>query len=172
MWPLGWWLFCISIACVLLYITSYCHVHLCISAYVCIYLFYITVCFMITIFLHDACLVIMFAWDIDILITLIDSLAYLSILTLFIVWLSYLSWHMYSHCCISSSSWYVDFLCCILSWLFFSMLFISLILFLLSLCVDMDDIPITWLLFFCLMHVLLVSVGNKSISLPLIPSLG
>ena len=69
-------------------------------------------------------------WHIDILILSIDSLAYLSILTLFVVWLSYSSWHMYSRCRISSSSWYVDSLFYILSWLSLRMLFISLILFL------------------------------------------
>ena len=65
---------------------------------------------------------------------------------------------------ISFVVYYLDyFLACYLS---------RLSCFLLSLFVDMDDIPITWLLFFYLMHALLVSVGNKSISLPLIPSLG
>ena len=57
-------------------------------------------------------------WDIDMLMILIDSLYYLSILILFLLWLSCSLWHVCSHCCIS---------CCLSDWLI--CLYIILIIF-------------------------------------------
>ena len=120
------------------------------------------VCYMITLLLHDACLVIMFIYDIDILIISIDSFGYHSILTLLVVWLSYSSWHVYPHYFLSYSSWYVDSLGCILSWSSLSMLSLLYIhldyfvfCFLFSLCVDMDDIYALCMIVCCMTSLLL-----------------
>ena len=111
-----WWLFCICIACALLYIESCYHVCLYIFSYVCMYLFYMIVCCMITFFLYNSCLVVMFICNIDILITSIDSFAYFNIVTLLVVWLYCSPWNVYSHFCISNSYWcdWFSLLCIIL----------------------------------------------------------
>ena len=145
---LTWWLFCIYITCALLYIESCYHVCSYIFAYVCVYLFRMTVCCMITFFFF-----MMYVWlllffrDVHILIILIDSLICFCLVTLLVVWLSCFLWHVYSHFCISHSSWHDWFS------LLYIILFVSTycplcyipILFILSLpslCVDMSDIPV------------------------------
>ena len=99
----------------------------------------------------DACLVIVFVWGISMLIILIDHFAYPHMLTLLVIWLLRSLWLVYSQCCLSFSSLYLDSFCYILSWSPLSMPFILvrysswLSYFLLSLCVDLDDIPVVCL---------------------------
>ena len=129
----------------------------------------------VDIIILDACLVIVFIWDIDMLITLIDYLACLSIVTLILPWL-FCSSHMYRLTVIYHSTWCVDYSACILSWSFFSMIslliFILIAIFSFSLCVDMDDISALCLTACCMTALLLcdcmllVYVGRTSIPLP------
>ena len=63
---------------------------------------------------YGACFVVIFIWYLDMLIILIDSIAYLNVFFL-VIYSSCSSWHVYPSCCISCSSWYVDSFCCILS---------------------------------------------------------
>ena len=120
-------------------------------------------------------LITIFIWDIDMLIILIDSLDCLSILILLLPWLSCSFWHVCSHfyisCCLS-----VDSFACILSWSSLSMLslllFILIVIFSFSLCVDMDDILALYLIACCMTALLLcdcmllVYVGRIPIPLP------
>ena len=104
----------------------------------------------------DACLVIVFVWGIGMLIILIDHFAYPQILTLLVVWLVYSSWLVYSQCCSSFSSLYLNSFCYIPSWSSLSMSFILvryaswLSYFLLSLCVDLDDIHVLCMIVCCM----------------------
>ena len=60
----------------------------------------------LNIIILDACLVIIFVWDIDMLIILIDHFDYPHILTLLAIWLLCSPWHVHSSCCLSHSSWH------------------------------------------------------------------
>ena len=94
------------------------------------------------------CFIVIFVWEIDMLIMFIDYFVYLSIVTLILPWL-FCSPHMYRLIVVYHLTWCVDFLDRILSWSFLSMLslslFVLIVIFSFSLCVDMDDI-----LAFCL----------------------
>ena len=81
-------------------------------------------------------------------------------MTLLVEWLSCFPWHVHSHFCISHSYWHDWFS------LFYIILFIStyyffllytffLSCFLLSLCVDMDGIPVLCLIACCMTTLLL-----------------
>ena len=104
----------------------------------------------------DACLVIVFIWGIGMLIILIDHFAYPHMLAFFAVWLLCSPWLVYSQCCLFFSSWYLDSFYYILSWSPLSMLFIIvrysswLSYFLLSLCVDLDDIHVLCMTVCCM----------------------
>ena len=123
----------------------------------------------------DACLVIIFVWDIDMQIMFIDYLACLSIVTLILPWLLYLP-HMYRIIVVYILIVCVDSFACILSWSSLSMLslslFILIVIFSLSLCVDMSDISVLRLIACCMTALLLrdcmllVYVGRTSILLP------
>ena len=120
----------------------------------------------------DACLVIIFIWDIAMLI---DYLACLSIVTLILPWLL-CSPHMYRLIIIYLLTWCVDSLARILSWSSLSMLSLTLftliVIFLLSLCVDIVDIFALCLTACCMTTLFLcdcmslVCVDRTSIPLP------
>ena len=103
----------------------------------------------------DACLVIVFVWGIVMLIISIDPFDYPHILTLFVIWLLCSPWHVHSCCCLSCSSWHVWF-----SWLYIIMIITEhailaryssrLSYFLLSLCVDLDDIHVLCMIVCCI----------------------
>ena len=103
----------------------------------------------------DACLVIVFIWETDMLI---DYLACLSIVTLILPWL-FCSPRMYRLIVVYHLTWCVVFLDHILSWSFLSMLslslFVLIVIFLFSSCVDMDDIFVLCLTV-CYMTVLIL----------------
>ena len=109
----------------------------------------------------DACLVIVFVWGIEMFILSIDHFAYPHILTLFAIWLLYSPWLVYSQCCLSFSSWYLDFFCYVLSWSPLSIPFVIFIYsswflyFLLSLCVDLDDIHVLCKTIYCMTFLIL-----------------
>ena len=123
----------------------------------------------------DACLVIILIRDIDMLIMLIFYLVCLSIKALILPWL-FCSLHMYRLIVVYLSTWCVDSFACILSWSFLSMLSLSLfaliVIFLLSLRVDMCDISALRLIAYCMIALLLhdcmlvVCLGRRSIPLP------
>ena len=121
------------------------------------------------------CLTVIFIWDINVLMTLIVYLACLSIVTLILPWWFY-SPHMYRLIVVYIPTGCVDSLACILSWSSLNMLslslFVLIVIFSFSLCVDMDDIfalcltvccMTALLLCFCM---LLVCVGHITILLP------
>ena len=58
----------------------------------------------------DACLIIVFAWDIDMLIILVDHFVFPHMLTFLVVRSLCSPWHVHSSCCLSHSSWHVWFL--------------------------------------------------------------
>ena len=103
----------------------------------------------------DSCLVIVFVWGIDMLIILIDPFDYPHILTLLIVWLLCSPWHIHSSCCLSRSFWHDWF-----SWLYIIMIIMEHVIlarysswlsyFLLSLCVDLDDIFLFCMIAWCM----------------------
>ena len=109
----------------------------------------------LSIIIFDAWLVIVFVWDIDMLIILIDPFDYPHILTLLVVWLLYSLWHVHYSYCLSHSSWHVWF-----SWLYIIMIIMEhailaryssrLSYFLLSLCVDLDDIHVLCMTVCCM----------------------
>lgn len=144
------WLFGIYIAFALLYIDSCYHVHLYIFAYICMYLFCMAACCMITLFLYDACLVIIVYW----LYWHVD----------YIDWFSYLLLHSDSFYCIII----LLSLTCIFSFLYISFILASLILFVVyyfvyillilslpSLCVDISDIHFLCMIAWCMTALLL-----------------
>ena len=121
------------------------------------------------------CFIAISIWDIDMLIVLIDYLACLSIVILIFPWLFYSS-HMYRLKVVYLLTWCIDSLAYILSWSFLSMLSLSLftliVIFSLSLCVDMGDISALYLIACCMTTLLLcvcmslVRVGCAPIPLP------
>ena len=125
----------------------------------------------------DACLVIVFIWETDMLI---DYLACLSIMTLILPW-SFCSSRMYRLIVVYHLTWCVDFLACIFSWSSLSMLslslFVLIVIFLFSSCVDMDDIFVLCLTVCCMTtlflcnRMLLVCVGRTSILLATLASM-
>ena len=106
----------------------------------------------------DACLVITLIRDIDMLIMLIFYLVCLSIKALILPWL-FCSLHMYRLIVIYLSTWCVDSFACILSWSSLSMLSLSLftliVIFSLSLRVDMCGISALCLTACCMIALLL-----------------
>ena len=83
------------------------HVYSYIFAYVCVYLFCMTVCCMITSFFFMLYVwLLLFFRDVS-HVDYIDWFSYLPfIVTHFVVWLSCFPWHTYSYFCISHSSWH------------------------------------------------------------------
>ena len=66
----------------------------------------------------DAWLVMVFIWDINMLIVLIDPFDYPHILTLLVVWSLCSPWHVHYSCCLSHSLWYDWF-----SWLYIILIY-------------------------------------------------
>ena len=58
------------------------------------------------IIISDACLVIVFVWGFGVSIILIDPFDYPHVLTLLVVWLLCLPWHVHYSCCLSHSLWH------------------------------------------------------------------
>ena len=109
--------------------------------------------------------------DIDMLMILSDYLAYLSASNLLLPWLSCSFWHVCSHCCMFCLSY------CWLSCLYIILIILEhpilaryssrLSYFLLSLCVDLDDIHVLCMTALLLCDcMLLVCVGRTPIPLP------
>ena len=79
------------------------------------------------------CFIAISVWDIDMLIMLIDYFACLSIVTLILPWL-FCSLHMYKLTVVYHLTWCVDSLACILSWSSLSMLSLSLFILIIITC--------------------------------------
>ena len=112
-------------------------VHISLCACVCLTVDYTLRAFGITIL--DACLVMVFVWGIGMLIILIDHFDYPHIFTLLVLWLLCSPLHVHSSYCLSRSSWHIWFLVVYYHDYYWARYHCQ-IFFLISLCVDLDDI--------------------------------